>query len=152
MPLYRQHVEVTKSGKSEGTFLMCGSVELHQTGGEGSQTIPSRYILFQNFEKVASFLHKGRRQTGRCGKRLYLLFCSVNFNIGHGTEKCRRLFQSASTRHTYLAAVWHWWAQRSSRKVFWRINKKHISRPDRRTLWRHSSYRYGCETSKLWPL
>jgi len=46
MPLYRQHVEVTKSGKSEGTFLMCGSVELHQTGGEGSQTIPSGQILF----------------------------------------------------------------------------------------------------------
>jgi len=72
MPLYRQHVEVTKSGKSEGTFLRCGSVELHQTGGEASQTIPSGHILFQNFEKVAQFLHKDRRQTGRCGKTVVL--------------------------------------------------------------------------------
>ena len=93
-------------------------------------------FYFRISKKLPSFCTKTVDRQAAVGK---LLFCPVKFNIGHGTEKFRRLFQS--DRHTSRAAVWHWRAQRSSQKVLWRINKKLISRRDKRTLRRHSSYR-----------
>jgi len=38
MPLYRDCIEMSKNGKNEVTFLRGGGAELHQTGGEDSQT------------------------------------------------------------------------------------------------------------------
>jgi len=138
MPLYRQHAEMTKSGslkvKERFSCVEMKAVKLSFKD----------IFYFRISKKLPSFCTKTVDRQAAVGK---LLFCHVKFNIGHGTEKFRRLFQSASTRHTSRAAVWHWRAQRSSQKVLWRINKKLISWPDRRTLRRHSSYRYGCETT-----
>ena len=59
-------------------------------------------FYFRISKKLPSFCTKTVDRQAAVGK---LLFCPVKFNIGHGTEKFRRLFQS--DRHTSRAAVWH---------------------------------------------
>ena len=81
-------------------FSEVAGAELHQTGGECSQTIPSRQVSFKISKSCPVSAQRPPIADRSLG--INVLFCPLQFNRRHETEKPRPIFLTILGIHSVL--------------------------------------------------